>query len=73
MFGRATITLDIGPHSSLNVYFMQYAEVVDIAFSALTLLVGHQKENLALKKSSGEVLAWLSVWSKVQIICILSS
>jgi len=25
------------------------------------------------KKLSGEVLAWLSVWSKVQMICIWSS
>jgi len=25
------------------------------------------------KKLSGEVLAWLSVWSEVQMICILSS
>jgi len=49
MFGRVTITLGTGPHSSLNVYFMQYTEVVDIAFSALTLLVGHQRENPALK------------------------
>jgi len=26
-----------------------------------------------LQKLSGEVLAWLSVWSKVQMICIWSS
>jgi len=37
------------------------------AFSALTLLVGQQ--DLACKKLSGEVLAWLSVWSKV-LTCI---
>jgi len=35
------------------------------AFSALTLLVGRQEEHLVNKKSSGQVLAWLSVWSKV--------
>jgi len=34
------------------------------------LLVGHQEEHPACKKSSGEVLAWLSVWSKVQMICV---
>jgi len=28
--------------------------------SALTLLVGHQKEHLACKKLSDEVLAWIS-------------
>ena len=36
------------------------------AFSALTLLVGRQEGHPACKKLSGEVLAWLSVWSKVQ-------
>ena len=36
------------------------------AFSALTLLVGWQEGHLACKKLSGGVLAWLSVWSKVQ-------
>ena len=37
-----------------------------VAFSALTLLVGRQEGHPACKKLSGEVLAWLSVWSKVQ-------
>ena len=37
-----------------------------IAFSALTLLVGRQEGHPACKKLSGEVLAWLSVWSEVQ-------
>ena len=40
------------------------------AFSALTLLVGHQEEHPARKKLSDGVLAWLSVWSVVQMICI---
>jgi len=44
-----------------------------ITFSALTLLVGHQEEYPACKKSNDEVLAWLSVWSKVQMICVWSS
>ena len=43
------------------------------AFSALTLLVGCQEEHLACKKTSDEVLVSLSVWSKVQIVCIWSS
>ena len=38
----------------------------DCAFSALMLLVGWQEGHPACKKLSGEVLAWLSVWSKVQ-------
>jgi len=39
------------------------------AFGALTLLVRWQEE----QKLSGEVLAWLSAWSEVQMICIWSS
>jgi len=42
-------------------------------FDALTLLVGRQEEHQACKKSSDEVLAWLSVWRKVPMICIWSS
>jgi len=38
-------------------------------FSALTLLVGRQEGHPACKKLSGEVLAWLSVWSEV-LACI---
>jgi len=41
-------------------------------FSALTLLVGRQEGHPACKKQSGGVLAWLSVWSKVQT-CIWPS
>jgi len=41
-------------------------------FSALTLLVGRQEGHPACKKLSGGVLAWLSVWSEVQI-CIWPS
>jgi len=33
----------------------------------------HQEEHLARKKSCDRVLAWLSVWSVVQMICIWSS
>ena len=38
-----------------------------IFFSALTLLVGHQKEHPALVKIT--VLAWLSVWTEMQVVC----
>jgi len=41
-----------------------------ITFTALTLLVGSQEEHPAYKKLSDEALAWLSVWSEVQLICI---
>jgi len=43
------------------------------AFVALTPLVWHQEEQLAQKKWNDEVLAWLSVWIEVQMICIWSS
>ena len=38
---------------------------MQVAFSALTLLVGRQEGHPACKKLSGGVLAWLSVWSEV--------
>ena len=42
-------------------------------FQRFDTLVGWQEEHLALKKNlSDEVLAWLSVWSEVQITCIWS-
>jgi len=46
MFGRATITLGIGPHSSSR----------RVAFGALILLVGRQEDHSACKKMSDEVL-----------------
>jgi len=39
-----------------------------LVFSALTLLVGHQEEHLGCKNLSDEMLAWLSVWSEVQMM-----
>jgi len=36
-------------------------------------LVGHQEQHLVCKILSDEVLAWLSIRSKVQMICIWSS
>ena len=44
-----------------------------MSFSALTLLVGQQEEHPACKKLSDKVLAWLYVWSDVQMTCILFS
>jgi len=46
-------------------YIFKY-EAKTCSFSALTLLVGRQEGHPACKKLSGGVLAWLSVWSKVQ-------
>jgi len=44
-----------------------------LAFSVSILLVGCQEEHPTCKKLSDEVLAWSSVWSEVQMICIWSS
>ena len=46
-------------------FFLSYRDWEPSAFSALKLLVGWQEVHTACKKLSGEVLAWLSVWSKV--------
>jgi len=43
-----------------------------VSFSALTLLIGRQEWNLACKKLSGWLLAWLCVWGEVQT-CIWPS
>jgi len=43
-----------------------------LVFSASMLLVGRQEGHPACKKLSSGVLAWLSVWSKVQT-CIWPS
>ena len=52
-------------------FFLAYVFVL-FAFSALTLLVGRQEGHPACKKLSSGVLAWLSVWSKIQT-CIWPS
>jgi len=57
---------------SFAVYLFTYLTTY-FAFSALMLLVGWQEGHPACKKLSGEVLAWLSVWNEVQMICVWSS
>ena len=62
-------------HYFLLVFFdnMNGLHIMYSAFSALTPLVGRQEEHPVCKKLSDEVLVWLSLWSKVQIVCIWSS
>jgi len=55
---------------SLRVQVVKPALAKLCAFSAFSLLVGHQEEHPACKKLSDEVLTWLSVCSEVQMICI---
>jgi len=53
----------------LFVFFCIFVFVF-FAFGALTVLFGHQEEHPVCKELSDEVLAWLSVWSEVQVISI---
>jgi len=56
--------------------FLAFLKVYDnciLAFSAWMLLVRWQEGHLTCKNLSGEVLAWLAVWSKVQMICIFAA
>jgi len=57
--------------TSMNGYFSHVSHF-NLCL-ALTLLVGRQEWHPACKKLSGGVLAWLSVRSEVQIVCIWSS
>jgi len=54
---------------SAQLFHMSAPLFVLCAFNVIV----HQEEHLACKKLSDEVLVWLSVWSKVQMICIWSS
>ena len=61
-------------HSGHVEYLWHYVCTLSTynSFSALTLLVGRQEGHPVCKKLSGGVMAWLSVWSKVQT-CIWPS
>ena len=50
-----------------------YTDVLFYAFNAVTLLFEWQEGHPGPRKLSGEVLAWLSLLSEVQMICIWSS
>ena len=65
-----TVTVGgVQPDDWLKVIDLLSAQSVEIlSFCALMLLVGRQKEHPACKKSSDEVLVWLSVWSEVQTV-----
>ena len=60
------------PSSVTVIVTQSYSSLLQIAWSALTLLVGRQEGHPACKKLSGGVLAWLSVWIEVQT-CIWPS
>jgi len=67
--GHVSITVTVIFFNNILHYrILQYCNITVNAFSALTLLVGRHEEHPACKKLSNEVLAWLYVWSKVQMI-----
>jgi len=51
---------------NVDTDFLSRLPCDSLALSASTLLVGRQEGHPVCKKQSGGVLAWLSVWSKVQ-------
>jgi len=69
-----TLTAAIGGLTPLTLIgcFFNVIWLISVLVCLLTMLVGWQEEHLACKKFSDEVLVWLSVWSKMQMICILS-
>ena len=52
--------------SIIDVHYRNTVILCLLAFSTMALLVGQQEGYPACKKLSGEVLAWLPVWSEVQ-------
>ena len=69
---RRALTVTLINHIFTYKSHIHFTACVQSAFSALTLLVGRQEGRPACKKLSGEVLAWLSVWSEV-LTCIWPS
>jgi len=55
-----------------QIWILLKQEIVSVAFSALTLLVGRQEGHPACKKTRVVGVVWLSVWSKVQTCIWLS-
>ena len=73
VFSNVKYTLEIYTDKTRSEQtFSPHCTCYTCAFSALMLLVGWQERHPVCKKLSGGVLAWLSVWSKVQT-CIWPS
>ena len=70
--GLDCIAMEAFIHGGTRLYVHLCMLFNDVAFSALTLLVGRQEGHPACKKLSGGMLAWLSVWTEVQT-CIWPS
>jgi len=62
--------LEKEPLNGRVFYPISFVAFSAVAFGALTLLVGKQEGHPACKILSGEVLAWLSVWTEVQLMLL---
>ena len=51
--------------------FLQLSQQYGRLFSVLTLFVGRLEEHPTCKKLTDEVFVWLSVWSEVQLVCVV--
>jgi len=67
--GSVSVRNGLGCHDNTIKIVHVFILVIDSisAFSALTLLVGWQDGIWPVKKLNGGMLAWLSVWSEVDI------
>jgi len=69
------LTVTGSDSDAFNAVWLMFARIMiynAFNFSALALLVGSRKGIRPVKKLSGGMLTWLSVWSEVQI-CIWPS
>jgi len=64
--GDSKNQIDYKTLQNFRLFIYLFIYYMNIAFSALTLLVERQEGHPVCKKLSGGVLAWLSVWSEVQ-------
>ena len=76
------LPLGLVTSTSYSIHFFTQYHIVSLLylflwslkqFIAVMCTEGHQEGHLACKKTEWWVLAWLSVWNEVQMICIWSS
>ena len=72
----ATRSIKILAKYNVNIFLhlrhCMWISLISITFIALTLLVWRQEDHV-IWKNSYKLIAWLYLWSEVQIICIWSS
>ena len=77
--GTTKFSLQVRQMLYINFFlFIKFLKILSLSgtadvVSAWTLLVWWQEDDPAAKELTDDVLAWLSVWSEVQMTCIWSS